>query len=110
LTGSREREALVEGPATVPDRGSNVDNRPMHASSKGLSRPRNLYADHHAQDAIGVFALNAEEHPASSNAFDSLAEAYDVGGNTQAARANYEKALVPDPTNEHARTALSQIK
>jgi tetratricopeptide (TPR) repeat protein len=69
-----------------------------------------LYADHHAQDATMVFALNVEEHPTSSNAFDSLAEAYRVGGNTQAARANYEKALVLDPTNEHARTALSQIK
>jgi CubicO group peptidase (beta-lactamase class C family) len=69
-----------------------------------------LYADHHAQDAIKAFALNAEEHPTSSNAFDSLAEAYRVGGNTQAASANYEKALVLDPTNEHARTALSQIK
>ncbi|WP_058188404.1 serine hydrolase domain-containing protein [Terracidiphilus gabretensis] len=71
---------------------------------------RVLYADHKGADAIKVFELNAKEHPSSSNAFDSLAEAYEVNGDTKAAKTNYERALSLDPTNEHARTALAKLK
>ena len=35
-----------------------------------------LYGDRRADDAIAIFKLNTMEHPASSNAFDSLGEAY----------------------------------
>jgi CubicO group peptidase (beta-lactamase class C family) len=69
-----------------------------------------LYADHKPRDAIKVFALNTNEHPSSSNAFDSLAEAYRVNGDATAAKTNYGKALALDPANEHARTALAQLK
>ncbi len=35
-----------------------------------------LYGDKRVSDAIAIFKLNTMEHPASSNAFDSLSEAY----------------------------------
>jgi Tfp pilus assembly protein PilF len=57
-----------------------------------------------------VFTLTTEEYPSSSNAFDSLAEAYQVSGDAKAAKATYEKALALDPTNEHSRTALMQLR
>ena len=69
-----------------------------------------LYRDRKPADAIKVFTLTTEEYPASSNAFDSLAEAYQVSGHAKAAKATYEKAFALDPTNEHSRTALIQLR
>lgn len=69
-----------------------------------------LSAHHNAPDAVTVFALNTAEHPSSSNAFDSLAEAYRVMGNLKAAKTNYARAVELDSTNEHARMALAQMK
>jgi len=69
-----------------------------------------LYGDRKPPDAIKVFTLTTEEYPSSSNAFDSLADAYQVSGDAKAAKTTYEKALALDPTNEHSRTALMQIR
>jgi CubicO group peptidase (beta-lactamase class C family) len=69
-----------------------------------------LYGDRKPADAIKVFTLTTQEYPSSSNAFDSLAEAYQVSGDAKAAKATYEKALALDPTNEHSRTALMQLR
>jgi Tfp pilus assembly protein PilF len=68
-----------------------------------------LYGDRKPNDAVRIFTLNAQEH-SSSNAFDSLAEAYKVSGNIAAARDNYEKAVQLDPENVHAKTALSVMQ
>ncbi len=68
---------------------------------------RLLYED---KNAIQIFVLNTQEHPSSSNVFDSLAEAYQVGGEKELAKANYTKALQLDPSNVHARTILSQLQ
>ncbi len=69
-----------------------------------------LYPDGKPLDAIKVFTLNAKEYVASSNAFDSLAEAYNVGGDKPSAKRNYKRALELDPDNVHAKTALTQLK
>ncbi len=44
-------------------------------------------------EAIEVFKRNVELYPDSANVYDSLAEAYEGGGQFEAARKNYEKAL-----------------
>jgi hypothetical protein len=41
-----------------------------------------LYGDKKAGNAIAIFKLNATAHPQSSNAFDSLGEAYRVNRET----------------------------
>ena len=69
-----------------------------------------LYGDKKTQNAIRIFPLNSQEHSLSSNAFDSLAEAYQVIGNKEAANANYKKSLALDPSNVHARTMLAQLR
>jgi len=71
---------------------------------------RLLYEDKNPKGAIQIFVLNTQEHPSSSNVFDSLAEAYQVGGEKELAKANYTKALQLDPSNVHARTILSQLQ
>jgi tetratricopeptide (TPR) repeat protein len=56
-----------------------------------------------------IFLLNSLEHTSSSNAFDSLAEAYQVAGQKRLAKANYKKAIELDPSNVHAKTMLAQL-
>jgi CubicO group peptidase (beta-lactamase class C family) len=69
-----------------------------------------LYADKRVHDAIAVFKLNATEHPASSNAFDSLGEAYRQNGERGLAVTSYQIAVILDPTNGHAAAMLKELK
>jgi hypothetical protein len=69
-----------------------------------------LYPDRRAKDAIAVFKLNAMEHPVSSNAFDSLGEAYRVNGETDLAIISYRFAVLLDPTNGHAAGELKRLR
>ena len=48
-------------------------------------------------DALRVFKLNVEAFPKSANARDSLGEAYEIAGDTAAARAAYEARPELDP-------------
>jgi Tfp pilus assembly protein PilF len=68
-----------------------------------------LYGDRRPEDAVKIFALNAREHSSSSNAFDSLAESYQVIGDRVSARKYYEIALQKDPRNIHARSMLAEL-
>jgi len=63
-----------------------------------------------AAEAVKVFARNVQEFPASSNAYDSLAEAYAAVGKKELAIENYEKSLQLDPKNEHAKEELKKLK
>lgn len=61
------------------------------------------------QDAIRIFELNVQSHPASANAHDSLGEAYLKAGEKDLARRSYEKSLELNPANADARKALEQL-
>jgi len=61
-------------------------------------------------DAIAIFKLNVEEYPKSSNAYDSLAEAYAKDGQKQQAIANYRKSLELDPKNQNAIDKLKELE
>ncbi|MDM7922835.1 MAG: serine hydrolase [Pyrinomonadaceae bacterium] len=63
----------------------------------------------HAQ-AIEVFKLNTILFPRSSNAFDSLAEAYTETNNKPLAIENYKKSLQLDPTNAHAERMIKRLQ
>ena len=69
-----------------------------------------LYGDRRASDAVAIFKLNATQHPASSNAFDSLGEAYRVNGERNLAIVSYRLALLLDPANGHAAGELKELK
>jgi CubicO group peptidase (beta-lactamase class C family) len=60
--------------------------------------------------AIRVFELNAQQYPGSSNAFDSLGEAYAKGDRRDDARKAYLRAVELDPANTNARTMLQKLK
>ncbi len=61
------------------------------------------------KEAIRVFQLNVEAYPKSSNAYDSLAEAYMNDGNKQEAILNCHKSLEIDPKNGHSIKMLNQL-
>jgi len=69
-----------------------------------------LYGDRRAGDAIAVFRLNVMEHPVSSNAFDSLGEAYRANGENNLAVISYRFAILLDPSNGHAAAELKELR
>ena len=62
------------------------------------------------REAIEVLKLNVEAYPQSANAYDSLAEAYMLNGDTALAVQNYEKSLALDPANTNAAMMLKKLK
>ena len=69
-----------------------------------------LYGDKRLSDAVAIFKLNTTEHPTSSNAFDSLGEAYLRNGEKDLAINSYQMAVKLNPTNGHAAAVLKQLK
>ncbi|TYP99537.1 CubicO group peptidase (beta-lactamase class C family) [Tenacibaculum adriaticum] len=61
-------------------------------------------------NAISIFRLLTEEHSNSSNAFDSLAEAYFIKKQYGLAKQNYKKSLVLNPENDNAEKMLAEIE
>jgi hypothetical protein len=62
------------------------------------------------KEAQAVFQLNTQLYPTSSNAFDSLAEAFEASGDTASAIDHYSKAAQLDSGNAHARTKLAKLE
>jgi dienelactone hydrolase len=60
--------------------------------------------------AVDVFKLNVEAHPASANAYDSLAETYLRIGEKEFAKEFYKKALKVNPDYPNAKAATEIIK
>ena len=61
-------------------------------------------------DAVRVLQLNADAYPTSSNAYDSLGEAYMEYGIKPLAIANYERSLQLNPKNLNATRMLQKLK
>ena len=59
--------------------------------------------------AIAVFLMNINLNPNSSNAYDSLGDAYVAKGDKAQARASFEKALQINPDFEAAREKLRNL-
>ena len=60
--------------------------------------------------AIRFLQLNTQVYPHSSNAFDSLAEAFETAGNKKEAILNYQKAVELNKSNAHAIKRLEQLR
>jgi len=61
-------------------------------------------------EAIAVFSLNVSLSPNSSNAQDSLGEAYEMKHAFDLAIASYAAAVALDSSNEHADSRLKALK
>ncbi len=62
------------------------------------------------KEAIEVLKMNVEDFPKSSNAYDSLGEAYMVNGNTEMSIKNYQKSLELNPANTNAVEMLRKLR
>lgn len=60
-------------------------------------------------DAIEIFTLNVEAYPQSSNAYDSLGEAYMKNGDKELAIKNYRRSLELNPQNTNATEMLKKL-
>lgn len=69
-----------------------------------------LLGNEKLEDAIAIFRLAVEEHPGSSNAYDSLAEAYLTAGELERAEIFYRKAVELDPRNRHSFEQLLEVQ
>lgn len=69
-----------------------------------------LSRDKRPADAVAIFELNTRQFPGSSNAFDSLGEAYEVDNNRALAIASYRTAVALDSTNFHAVRMLKKLQ
>ena len=61
-------------------------------------------------EAVGLFKLNVEDFPDSWNAFDSLAEAYMVGGDSELAVKYYQRSLELNPANTNAAEMIKKLR
>jgi tetratricopeptide (TPR) repeat protein len=61
-------------------------------------------------DALAVFTLNAEAHPASANVHDSRGEALAIAGDTASAIREYQAALRLDPALAGAADKLRTLR
>jgi tetratricopeptide (TPR) repeat protein len=62
------------------------------------------------QKAIEIFRFNVELYPDEANTYDSLGEAYMLGGFTKNAILNYEKSVKLNPQNAHAIEMLRRLR
>jgi hypothetical protein len=69
-----------------------------------------LLGDGQVQDAILVFERNTQDYPQSSNAYDSLGEAYMKAGQKDLAIVNYKRSLQLDPGNQNAVGQLRKLQ
>jgi cytochrome c-type biogenesis protein CcmH/NrfG len=56
-----------------------------------------------------VFQRNVQDYPQSSNAYDSLGEAYMKTGQKDLAIKNYEKSLELNPKNDNGKEMLKKL-
>jgi tetratricopeptide (TPR) repeat protein len=69
-----------------------------------------LLSEGQIQAAVQLFELNTREFPASSNAYDSLGEAYSKAGKKERAIEAYTKAIELDPNNLNSLKMLRGLE
>ncbi|MFT5303076.1 MAG: CubicO group peptidase (beta-lactamase class C family) [Mariniblastus sp.] len=69
-----------------------------------------LLGDEKIKDAIEIFKLNVEMFPESSNAYDSLGEAYLAANDKELALVNYQKSVELNPENATGVLAINEIE
>ncbi|MGD1843084.1 MAG: serine hydrolase [Thermonemataceae bacterium] len=78
---------------------------------RGLNNVGYYYlSNNQIEKSIAIFKLYTQEYPDSSNAFDSLGEAYFNNEQYDLSKTNYKKSLELDPNNENAEKMLKKIE
>lgn len=100
LASGRWDQAVAAVAATLP-----VDRLEATVNRVGYDALNILDAD----AALPVFRWNAERFPRSSNAHDSLGEAYRAAEQLDRARDSYRRALTLDPANDRLQATVNEL-
>lgn len=92
--------------AKFKKRKAGIDLRERRLNDKGYD----LLEEGKKKESIEVFRLAALAFPRSSNAFDSLGEAYMENGDKALAIRNYTKSLELEPENGNAEEMIKKLK
>ena len=105
------RDILARGDAAIIDYRESRKNGPGAALSEAQVNSLGylLLGKKRLGEAIEVFKMNVEEHPDSSNAYDSLGEAYMVNGDKELAVRNYRRSLELNRDNANAVEMLRRL-
>lgn len=102
------RNILANGEVAINAYGKQDGNKLSEAQMNNVGYF--LIRKNKIKEAVEVFKLNAEAHPNSANAYDSLGEAYMKAGNKELAILNYKKSLELNPQNKDAAEKLTQLQ
>jgi predicted Zn-dependent protease len=69
-----------------------------------------LWSINKIDDAIEIFKMNTAAYSSSSNAYESLGEAYLKKGDKDLAEACFKESLKLDSTNQDAIRMMKQLK
>ena len=69
-----------------------------------------LLGENKSKEGIAIFELNTKTYPNSSNAFDSLGDAYASAHDKDLAIKNYQKAVDLDKNNLESQAKLKKLK
>jgi CubicO group peptidase (beta-lactamase class C family) len=90
------------------------DGRPAHELINEAQMNRLGYmflrGTKRVEDAIEIFKQNVQDHPESSNVYDSLGEAYMLRGNKELAIKNYQRSIELNPKNTSGREMLKKLQ
>lgn len=104
LNGAQVLELYNKTMATDPDKYNYADEATLNEIGYALLSKKKV------EDAIIVFTHNTKLFPKSGNVYDSLGEAYYIGGNKSKALENYSMALKLDPTLASAKKMVGELK
>jgi tetratricopeptide (TPR) repeat protein len=93
----------------VKNKEEHIRSNPSLETSLTILGYRHLRKEEY-NSAIPIFKLIVEIFPQSSNAYDSLGEAYMLNGNRELAILNYEKSLELNPDNTNAVNMLKRLE
>lgn len=69
-----------------------------------------LLAEKRLADALTIFQYYTRDFPESSNAYDSLGEAYMIAGKKDLAIENFQKSLQLNPRNSNAKKMIEKLQ
>ncbi len=95
---------LVQFDALKDSYEYNIDEGEMNRAGYNLLQAEKV------KEAIEIFKLNVTSFPQSSNAYDSLGEAYAKDGNKELAIKNYKKSVELDPENVAGAKILEELE